>query len=106
MTRRSTDPRVDTIIRKPAEPIRRIPFCVTSRSLRLAKRVGNQRSRAMLARTRGPSRNPVCAAMIRSAASDTRVTMTKAPAVVWPHPDVILSKRTALSVIPTWTWTP
>jgi hypothetical protein len=105
MTRRSTEPLVTPIMMNAARPIRTTPFIVTSRSLRFANRVGNHRSRAMFASTRGPSRNPVCAAMMRSAASENRVTMTKPVPVEWPHPTVIRSKSTALSVLPLLIWT-
>src|SRR5437899_1573836 len=62
------------------EHMRSTPSCVTSLSDKSAKRVGTQKSIAMLASTRGPSRKPACAATTRSAASETRVTTT----IQWP----------------------
>jgi|GEM_PF-4908005 len=82
-----------------APPMSRMPFWVTSRSLRKAKRVGTQRSRAMLDRTRGPSRKPAWAATNRMAASDTSTKETMIPPAA-PQERVTVPRNTAFRVLP------
>src|ERR1043166_8894582 len=53
-----------------------MPLLVTNRLESWEKRCGIQESSAMLANTRGPSRNPVCAATNNNAASETRQRIT------------------------------
>ena len=76
------------------------PFCVTSRSLNVANRVGIQRSTAMLASTRGPPKNPVCAAMNSSAADEAIAAMTNPCASSGGQAAVIFSNSTAFRVLP------
>ena len=76
------------------------PFCVTSRSLKVAKRVGIQRSTAMLASTRGPPKKPVCAAMSSSAPDDAIAAMTNPLETSGGQSAVIFSNSTAFSVLP------
>src|ERR1051325_4557484 len=59
-----------------ARPMEMMPFCVTSRSERWAKRLGTHWSTAMAASVAGPARKPVCAATNRSAPSLASVNTT------------------------------
>ena len=61
-----------------AIPMKKIPLELTRRSDRLAKRDGTQRSSAMYTSTRGPPRNPVCAATNKSAPADNSKIATNA----------------------------
>ncbi len=71
-----TEPRLTSMSTRAAPPIRRIPFLITSRSLRRLNWLGSHLSRDMLDSTRGPSRKPVWAATNRSTASEMRATRT------------------------------
>jgi hypothetical protein len=83
-----------------------MPFWVTKRSLRLANLVGNQRSSAMYERMRGASMKPVCAAMMRMAISLKSVTITNVRPTPGGQLPETASRRTALSVLPSWCFTP
>jgi hypothetical protein len=72
-TRKATDPFDNIISTIAAIPINNTPFIVTNLSLNAANFFGNQRSIAILAMIRGPSRKPVCAATNKIAASEARV---------------------------------
>ena len=86
-----------------------MPFCVTSRSERCAKRLGTHWSTAIAASVAGPATNPVCAATNSSAPSESRVTITTAgPSSMPPRfqPCVICCQSDAFSVLPGWWCTP
>ena len=75
-----------------------MPFWVVSRSLSAENPCGTQESTAMLASTRGPSRNPAWAATTSSAASENRVSTRKTE----PNgrPATSASTSTAFIVLP------
>ena len=74
-----TSPREYTSVAIAARPMVMMPFCVTNRSDRCAKRLGTHWSTAMAASVAGPARKPVCAATNSSAPSLKSVNTTIQP---------------------------